>query len=85
MIDKAFGLQTAVRNAVYNDETRYLASSIVFGHMTMTEEEITKTMFELLSHLASQTSYETVSVLLSQEDQDELATTIEMLSGMENN
>lgn len=85
MIDKAFGLQVAVKNAVYNEETRYLASSIVFGHMTMTEEEITQTMFELLSHLASQTSYETVNVLLSEEEQNELATTIEMLQEMESN
>lgn len=85
MIDKAFGLQTAVKNAVYSDETRYLASSIVFGHMTMTEEEITKTMFELISHLASQASYETVCVILNEEEQDQLATTIEMLQEMESN
>lgn len=85
MIDKAFGLQEAVRNAVYNDYTRALAGRIVFEHLSMTEEELSNAVFDLLGHLASQTAYEATLVLLDENQQGELSNTIDMLNEMENN
>lgn len=84
MIDKAFGLQEAVRNAVYGDGTRMLASRILFEHMSMTEEQLKDALFELVGYLASQASFETTLVLLDEDQQGELANTIEMLNEMGN-
>jgi|688.fasta_scaffold457361_2 hypothetical protein len=85
MIDKAFGLQEAVRNAVYSDGVRLSALNILHGHQMMNEEEMQKALMELVSELASVSSFFTVQVLLSEDEQNELADTIDMLQGMGNN
>jgi hypothetical protein len=51
----------------------------------MNEEEMQNALFELISVIASQSSFETVCVVLDTDKQDELATTIDMLQGMGNN
>jgi hypothetical protein len=85
MIDVAFGLQEAVRKAVYSDGVRLSALKILHGHQMMNEEEMQKSLFELISVIASQSSFETVCVVLDEDKQDELATTIDMLQEMGNN
>jgi hypothetical protein len=85
MIDIAFGLQEAVRKAVYSDGVKLSALKILHGHQMMNEEEMQNSLFELISIIASQSSFETVCVVLDEDKQDELATTIEMLQGMGNN
>jgi hypothetical protein len=85
MIDKAFGLQEAVRSAVYSDGVRMSALNILHGYQMMTAEEMQNSLFELISDIASRSSFETVCVLLDESQQDELATTIDMLQEMGNN
>lgn len=82
MIEKAFGLQQAAYNAVYNDETRMLAGQILFNHVSMTQEEMQQAIFELLAHLSSIATFEAVCVLLDEEQQNELASTIDMLQNV---
>jgi hypothetical protein len=85
MIEIAFGLQEAVKTAVYSDGVRLSALSILHGHQMMSEEEMQHALFQLISEISSVTSFETVCVLLDEEKQNELATTIEMLQEMGNN
>lgn len=84
MIDIAFGLQQAVRKAVYSDGVKLSAINILHGYHLMNEEEMQNALFQLISVIASQSSFETVCVILDEDKQDELAHTIDMLQGMGN-
>lgn len=84
MIDKAFGLQEACKRAVYSDGVRLSALTILHSHQMMNEEEMQNALFQLISEIASRSSFETVCVLLDEEQQNELANTIDMLQEMGN-
>jgi hypothetical protein len=51
----------------------------------MDEEQMQNALFELISVIASQTSFETVCVVMDVDKQNELADTIDMLQEMGNN
>jgi hypothetical protein len=51
----------------------------------MTQEEMESALLTLVTDAIVASSYTTTMVLLSEEEQNELATTIDMLSEMENN
>ena len=84
MIDIAFGLQEAVRKAVYSDGVKLSALKVLHGRQMMDEEQMQNALFELISVIASQTSFETVCVVMDVDKQNELAETIEMLTEMGN-
>ena len=85
MIDKALGLQVAVREAVQNDNIRSLAGLIASEHMTMTEQEIRQTLYALVGETAVMASFYSAEVCLGEEGMEELNKTIEMLQELESN
>lgn len=85
MIDKALGLQVAVRDAVHNDNIRSLAGLAVSERMTMSEEEMKQVIFSLVGEVAVMASFYSAEVCLGEQGMDELSQTIEMLQEMGNN
>ena len=82
MIDKAFGLQEACRNAMFDEGVRRAAFHVLQSHMMMTEDEMKEALFALMSELTAQSSYQTTLVLLDENQQEELAHTIDMLNAV---
>lgn len=85
MIDIAFGLQHAVREAVYTDRAIDLASVIVFGHEQMDEETMKSTLLALLGEVASMASFYSAEVCLGEEGFVALNETISELMTFEEN
>lgn len=85
MIDKALGLQIAVRDAVNNDNVRSLAGLAVSDRMTMSEEEMKQVIFSLVSEVATMSSFYSAEVCLGEDGMEALGETIEMLNEMGNN
>ena len=85
MIDIAFGLQHAVRDAVNTDKAISLASLLVFEHNDMNEETMKSTLLALLGEVSSMASFFTAEVCLGQEGFETLNETIGMLNEMGNN
>ena len=67
MIDKALGLQVAVREAVHNDNIRSLAGLAVSERMTMSEEEMKQVIFSLVGEVAVMASFYSAEVCLGEE------------------
>lgn len=84
MIDKAFGLQVAVRNAVNGDNVVGLASTILFEHISMDEKTLQSMLFNLVAEVASMSSMYTAEVCLGDEGMEQLHNTIAMLQEMGN-
>lgn len=83
MIDIAFGLQHAVRDAVNTDKAVSLASAIVFEHQQMDEELMKQTLLALVGEVASMASFFTAEVCLGEEGFETLNETINELMEFE--
>ena len=85
MIDIAFGLQEAVKSACQHHDVKALAHTALLERMSMSQEEMMNVLFALVVEVATQTSYNTVCVTLTDAQQNELAQTIDELNEMGNN
>jgi hypothetical protein len=85
MIDKAFGLQEAARKSAFAPSVKLSALIIRDGYQNMTQQEMEKALMELVSEAVVVSSYHTTMVLLDEEDQNTLATTIDELQEMGTN
>ena len=85
MIDKAFALQEAARESAFSPSVKMSALLIRDGYQNMTQKEMESALMALVSEAVVVSSYHTTMVLLDEEDQNTLATTIDELQEMGNN
>jgi hypothetical protein len=84
MIETAFAIQVAVRDAVYSQEVTSIASTIAKQYQNLTQEEMISLLASLLSEATSMASFLTAEVCLGEQGMEELSQTIAMLSEMGN-
>jgi hypothetical protein len=85
MIETAFALQVAVRDAVQNETVSDLAHRILGGYQNMTQVELSAVLFEMVAEVSSMSSFFTAEACLGEEGMEQLHSTIEMLQEMGNN
>jgi hypothetical protein len=85
MIQQAFGLQEAARDAINYPSVKMSALTIRNGYQNMTQEEMESALLALVTDAIVASSYTTTMVLLSEEEQNELASTIDELNELGNN
>lgn len=64
MIEIAFGLQNAVREAVNTERALDLAGVLLYQHQAMDEETMKATLFALVGEVASMASFYSAEVCL---------------------
>jgi len=72
MIATALALQTATQDAVMDESTMTLASSIYHNRNQMTDDEFARAMFAYSAHIASLTATLATNVLLTESQLDEM-------------
>jgi len=72
MIATALALQTATQDAVMDETTMTLASSIYHNRNQMTDDEFARAMFAYSAHIASLTATLATNVLLTESQLDEM-------------
>jgi hypothetical protein len=85
MIETAFALQVAVRDAVQNETVSDLAHRILGGYQNMTQVELSAVLFEMVAEVSSMSAFFTAEACLGEQGMEELNSTIEMLQEMGNN
>ena len=80
MIEKAFGLQEACKNAVMSPQTAMYAYLVMEAE---TDEERNSALAQFAMSLSSLTAALVTNIMLTEEQNNELLATIEMLQGMD--
>lgn len=84
MIDEAFKIREATKGAFFSDEVAGVALHILQNHLTFSEDEMRSMLEVMAQNAVALSSMFTVEAVLGDEKLEELASTMSMLTEMEN-